>query len=459
MKAFVILVPVFLLFGGPAKSETRLTLEKAIRQAVAHNPRIGEAAANRRAIDMEVRQQQGVLLPQVRTEAEYGSERLRGFDGLSSARSKEWRKLGGEGSLVVNQLLFDGGATINQIYRQMARSDAAAWRTFERAELIALDTAEAFLDIVRYSASIQHANAYVAVHERMNAQVGARQQGGRAGLGDAEQVRERLNAARAVRADLKIRLEEAKAAFRRSVGVDANRLGGASRLSGLPKSQNDAVNQTFAYNPSLKAAHYDVVAAERDFDSSAGRFAPRVSLEGRTTGGRDSGFRVGNFDESTAKLRMDWNLFAGGTDAARRGELRERVTEAQMRTDSLQRSVRESVHRAWAARANSGTRIGALQGQIVAARRVVTAYRGEYELGQRTLLDLLNAENALFNAALSLEAARTVAVFADYQLLATTGQLLARLNIPHHTAASPLADYDRGILPKRFVSPVTGELY
>ncbi|MBN8534556.1 MAG: TolC family outer membrane protein [Rhizobiales bacterium] len=445
---FSIGISLAILMAGvlPAGAQGELSLEQAIRHAVTTNPRIKEAAANRRATDMEVRQVQGALLPQVRLQAEYGSERSRRFDGVRAAGANDPRKAGGEASVVVTQLLYDGFATVNQIYRQIARSDAAAWRTFERSELVALDTVEAYLDILRYSHSIAHANANISAHEVLSNNVSQRFAGGRAGRGDAEQVRERLNSARAVKADLQIRLDEARAAFRRSVGLEPRRLGPAKRLSGLPRSRQEALDKTLAANPSLRAASSDVTAAEREFDASSGAFGPRVSLEGRARTGRDSGFIAGGFDEASAKVRMDWNIFSGGTDSARRNELAERIYENRFRMDALRRSAFESVDRAWGAREHSGARINALMGQVTAAQQVVQAYRGEYELGQRTLLDLLNAENAMFNAKLSLEAARVVAVFSDYQLLATSGQLLSQLRINRPADAALRTDAQRGAL-------------
>ncbi|MCZ8185903.1 MAG: TolC family outer membrane protein [Beijerinckiaceae bacterium] len=451
---------VFLLLSlGTAAGQQPMTLEQAIRMAVASNPRIGEAAANRRAVDQELRQVQGGLLPQVRVQAEYGNERSRRAIASAAAGANEWRKAGGEAGIIVNQLLFDGFATLNQIYRQMARSDAAAWRTFERAELVALDTAEAFLDIQRFTASASLAAENVAVHERLAHTISQRFSGGRAGMGDQEQVNERLSAARAVLAEFRIRLEEARAAFRKSVGIAPGNLAGPLRLSGLPATRQKAFDLTIAANPTLLAATSDVTAAERDYDATTGLFLPRVGLEGRAVSGRDSSQTRGRFDETSVKLRADWLLFSGGTDTARRTELGERVAESRSRVDSLRRAAFESIDRAWGVRQFSGARIASLQGQVRAAQAVVTAYRGEYELGQRSLLDLLNAENAHFNARLSLEAARNVAVFADYQLLATTGQLLARLNIAQPRDASPTSKDARSVFPTSFGNPFKGALH
>jgi len=80
---------------------------------------------------------------------------------------------------------------------------------------------------------------------------------------------------------------------------------------------------------------------------------------------------------------------------------------------------------------------------------VVGAYSKEYELGQRTLIDLLNAENQLFNALVSLVSTQGVAVFADYQLLATMGKLLEYLKAPQPAEAEPLPIVPLGLFPTK----------
>ncbi len=96
------------------------------------------------------------------------------------------------------------------------------------------------------------------------------------------------------------------------------------------------------------------------------------------------------------------------------------------------------IDKAWAARAYSGDRIGALSRQVAADRRTIDAYTKEYELGQRSLIDLLNAQNSLFSASVSLVSIQSLAIFADFQMLAAMGHLLAYLNEPHSIDAEPL---------------------
>lgn len=445
----VVVAAVFGVVLGIAVSDSTsaMTLDEAIRKAVATNPRIGEAAANRRAVEQEVRQVQGGLLPQVRLQASTGIERNRRFDQALPPNANNWRAWGGEGEIVLRQLLFDSGATVNEIYRQMARADSAAWRTMERSELVALDTVEAYLDILRFSESVGIAQQNLAAHERLLSNVQARFSGGRAGAGDSQQVRERVNAARAILAELRIKLDEARALFRRSVGIEPPRLRPPSRLAGLPTSAADALRAAVAANPTLLAARSDVRAVEHQFDAARGAYGPTIAAEARASYGSNQNTIRGRYDDVTGRVVMNWTLFDGGTAVARRSELAERVGEAQMRYSVLQRNAKESIERAWAVRVHSGARINSLATQVQAAQRVISAYRSEYELGQRTLLDLLNAENAMFNARLSLAAARGLAVFADYQLIAATGQLLQRTRTAAPIEARVTPTSERSLFP------------
>ncbi len=167
------------------------SIHDAIDQAVRTNPGVGEAAANRRATEAELRQQQGTLLPQVRLQADAGPEKLRRDITPDPVANGSWLN-GREGSIVVRQTLFDGFTSINEIWRQSARVDAAAFRVHERTELIALDAAEAYIDVTLYLRSVTLSQVYLQAHRKICANVQARFSGGRCGEADVEQARERV---------------------------------------------------------------------------------------------------------------------------------------------------------------------------------------------------------------------------------------------------------------------------
>jgi outer membrane protein, adhesin transport system len=444
---------------GTAASAAPFTINDAIRQAVQTNPTVGEAAANRRATEAELRQTQSTLLPQVRLEALAGPERLNnpatripgvgappgglvapcaGFGGPGCTLNNDQWVAGAKGSLAIRQLLFDGFASIHDIWRQAARVDAAAARTHERSELIALDASEAYIDVVRYTRLIALAEENVKAHRSILGNVQQRFQGGRAGQGDLEQTVERVEAAEVTLTEFRRSLEDSRAKFRKAIGVEPYNLRGPGRLRGLPPTKDQVLAVAITDNPTIKAAQADTDAARQAFHAAAGKFMPTVTLEARATQGHDTDTFPGHFSEESLKVVASWDIFRGGQDVWNRVEQAERYNQTTMAHARLQRDANESIDKAWAARVVTVERIAKLEAQVASALKVITAYSKEYDLGQRSLIDLLNAENQSFNAQVSLISARSVVVFADYQLLAAMGKLLAYVRAPHPVDAEPL---------------------
>lgn len=437
MQRIFLIAVAFCAGTAAAVAGDVFTIHDAIDQAVKTHPGVGEAAANRRATEAELRQQQGTLLPQVRLQADAGPEKLRRDITPAPIGNGDWQN-GREGSIVIRQTLFDGFTSINQIWRQSARVDAAAYRVHERTELIALDATEAYIDVTRYMRLLALSQENLAAHRKIFSNVQARYSGGRSGEGDVEQARERVQGAEAAMHEFRRSLEDARAKYRKAVGLEPINLRTPGRLSGLPGSKDQTLAVALKFNPTLRAAGADSKAAKYDFHSTTGAFMPNASLELRHLRGVDSITYSGYRTEESAKVVLSWDVFRGFQDSWKRVETAERMIESTQREARLQRDAFESIDKAWSARTITNDRIAALTREVDAARKVVAAYTKEYELGQRTLIDLLNAENVLFNTYVSLISARGVAVFADYQLLAAMGQLLDYLKTAGPPEAEPL---------------------
>ena len=199
------------------------SINNAISQAVLTNPGVGEASADRRATEAELRQTQGTLLPQVRLESQLGPEKFDQQIIPPPIGNGKWLP-GREFSVVVRQILFDGFASIHDIWRQSARVNAASFRVRERTELIALDAAEAYINIVRYRRLVALANQNIANHEELFSNVQSRYSGGRAGEGDLEQALERVEAAKAALAEFRRSLDDAYSKYRKVIGLEAANL-------------------------------------------------------------------------------------------------------------------------------------------------------------------------------------------------------------------------------------------
>ncbi len=435
-------------------------INDALKQAIATNPGVGEAAANRRATELELRQQQGTLLPQVRIEGRWGPERFNQNIVPAPLGNGAWLN-GRAASLSSRQLLFDGFTSINEIWRQTARVNASAARVHERTELLALDAAEAYVDITRYLRLVAIAEDNLRVHRNLFSNVQSRFDGGRAGEGDLEQTRERVENAEAALAGFRQSLDEARAKYRKAVGLEPINLRTPGRLGGMPHTKDESLARAPQFNPTIKAADADARAAKYAFDSTAG-------ASSRTSTSRDARRRastrdtyVGHRDDVSGKVVVSWDIFRGGQDTWKRKEMAERYIEGTMAHARLQRDAVESIDKAWAARTLTADRIASLTRQIASDRKVIVSYQKEYELGQRSLVDLLNGQNQLFNGLVSLISTQGVAVFADYQLLAAMGGLIEYVKAPPPADAAPLPIQPFGLFPTKLppillTAPVSG---
>jgi outer membrane protein, adhesin transport system len=466
MKSAYLAIASFILAMGPAGAAEPFSINDALKQAAHTNPGVGEASANRRATESELRQTQSTLLPQVRIDASYGREKFDqsvctttvcGATGsalpVPTLGAGVWRN-GSQESVVVRQLLFDGFASIHDIWRQSARVNAAAFRVRERTELIALDAAEAYVDVVRYLRLVALAEQNVATHEKIFSNVNSRFSGGRAGEGDLEQARERVENARAQLDEFRRSLDDARSKYRKVVGLEPVNVRFPGPLGGMPGTKDEALAVAIRFNATILAAQADVDAAKHAFRVTDGLFVPTVALEGRATHYDNSYPFLGlTHEDYSGRVVMSWDIFRGGQDTWKRSEQAERSIQATMAHARLQRDALESIDKAWAARTITRTRIADLTRQLQADRKTIAAFDKEYELGQRSLIDLLNAQNQYFNAAVSLTSARGVVVFADYQLLAAMGTLLEYLKAPPPVDAAPLDSIPFGIIGYKLPTP------
>ena len=455
MRSAYLAIAGLLLAISPGAAEP-FSINDALRESAKSHPGIGEAAANRRATETELRQTQSTLLPQVRVDAYWGREK---FDQSASVVSGSalpiptigtgvWRD-GNYQSLVVRQLIFDGFASIHDIWRQSARVNAAAFRVRERTELLALDGAEAYIDVVRYLRLVALSDQNVATHEKIFSNVNSRFAGGRAGEGDLEQARERVENAKAQRDDFRKLLEDARAKYRKVVGLEPFNLRFPGPLAGMPSSRDESLAVAIRFNPTILAAQADADAAKHAFRVTDGAFVPTIALEGRATRFDNTYPYIQGVthEDYSGRVVMSWDIFRGGQDVWKRSEAAERSVQATMAHARLQRDALESIDKAWGARTITRTRIADLVRQLEAGRKTIAAYNKEYELGQRSLIDLLNAQNQYFNTSVSLTSARGVVVFADYQLLAAMGTLLEYLKAPPPVDAAPLDSIPFAVFP------------
>jgi outer membrane protein, adhesin transport system len=411
------------------------TLEETIRAALATNPEIGVVREDRRAVDQELRQARALRMPQVDVRAAAGPE----FTNSPTTRGRASRPAGGssgttlmrlESQLTLQQMLFDGFSTQSEIDRQTARVDSAAYRVQEAAEFIALNSVEAHLDVLRNEQLVELAADNIASHERILGQVSELERLGRIGIADVRQGESRFANSRQVLAVAEGNLLDARARYQAVVGQEASALlRPAPPVHELPASSQAAAMLASVHSPTVFIAASDVDVAQAEITGSRAGFYPRFDIEAGVGANENiDGVRGSNVGAS-ALLVMRLNLFRGGADIAREREAFARFNEARQELARARRNAEEEARLSYNALTTARARTAALRDQVEAQRLTRDAYLSQFEVAQRTLLDVLDAENEYFITRSALVTAELTQEFAVYRVLAVAGRMLEALAI------------------------------
>ena len=433
-----------LLAAGEASA---ISLKDSIAISIDANPQIGEAIENREAIQFELRQAAGLFLPSVDLEASAGIRQL---------NSPGRRVLGIDDDTLyptdveirATQNIFDGYERRGELERQAARVDGASFRVLERSEFIALQVTREYFEILLQHRIIASTRQNVAFHRQILGDIRAGESSGSLTAADRQQAEERLFAARAQLKQAEEDLASAKIRFNNLVGVPVGTASLPPSIShALPRGLQDAIGTARKNNPRLKIATADIDAAAALVKKARAGFYPKFFLEGRARSGYDIDGVETHTDDLEGRVVMKWNLFRGGIDEANVQEQVRWTSEARMKLHQVHREVEEAVRISWERKHRQRELAGLYSQQLNTNVQLVSSYRQQFGVGQRSLLDVLDAQNSRFNSAVLRDTAVYASRFADWRLLAATGTLLDTLSLAAPEQAVAIAREEVGVPP------------
>jgi len=419
------------VFCGLPLAASAESLGDVVRDALNDNPDVAEARNQWLARREEVRAAEGGFLPNVDLNAGIGYEytdspstRAAGKDSEELTR----RELG----LTVRQMLFDGWGTRSEVERQQARTESAAARLLAVGESTALTATQAYVNLGRFQSLLTISEESLEVHRRIEDQIRLRSEAGVGRRADYDQVLSRVALAEVNLLAAQVNLRDARTTFKRVVG----RAPGEQPIEidgldpeGVPGSLDEALAIAQSSNPVLQVAAADIEAAKAQAEAARQFDYPRFDLEigGNLDDNLDG--TEGRVDDLEAMLRMRYNLYRGGSDAARKRAAALNVNEARDVRDRSVLQLEETLQLAWAAYQATGAQLPLLEQQVTAALATRDAYAKQFNIGQRTLLDVLNAENEVTQARQSVVATRADNLLARYRLLEAMGILVDELGV------------------------------
>ncbi|HET7604473.1 MAG TPA: TolC family protein [Sphingomicrobium sp.] len=440
-------------------------LREAVQSALATNPQIRQAVSNRAATQQELEQGKGLYYPRVSVEGSAGVRNLRNPTRrrIGIADKTLWPI---EGDLIVDQLLFDSGGRAAEVRRQAARSDAAAARVQERSEFVALNVSRTYIDYLLQQRLVAIAQDNVTFHERLAGDLREGVAKGSISIADQQQAEERLQAARARVTEAREDLDTAAITFQTLTGVPIDTVSMPPDLTQcMPATLQEAEAAARVTNPRVREAMADLATSREEIRAARAELGPKFSLEGRARAGHD----IDGFEGRTTDLQalgvLRWTLYNGGTKEANVREQQERTNEVHARLFQRTREAEEDVRSAWSRLQNQTALASELEAQGRISDDLLLSYREQFNIGRRSLLDVLDAQNSRYNVQQQAETARLAKLYAQYRVLAAENRLIECLGVQapaaaqqtemarYHVNPIPPADLQENSIPSPALAP------
>jgi len=402
-------------------------LRSYAQKAVVNNPEVTARYNALRASIDEIDVARGAYYPRIDLLAGTGKERNE--SDFAAIGTQSFSRNGV--ALSLNQMLWDGLATYNEVRRLGHGSLVRFFEFMEASEVIALEAARAYYDVLRFRELVKISELNYIQHKQTFDQIELRFKSG-AGRGvDREQAAARLALADSNLVNETSNLHDVTARFQRIIGEPpAAQLSGAPfPVAGFPASREAAVKLALMQQPGITAATENVRAVQAQLEVRRSPFQPRLEARLRDGTGRNYEGSLGRNASSVAELVLSWNLFNGGSDMARVRQFSNALNNAKDLRDKACRDVRQTLSIAYNDAAKLADQIKYLQLQTQATEKARDAYRKQFDIGQRSLLDLLNSENELYQAKRALINANYDREIAYARVYNSTGALLPQLGL------------------------------
>ena len=413
------------LLPGVARAET---LREALEFAYVNNPTIMSALLSVKMSAEDIALRKAGKLPTIAATGMVSGAFSTVGSQFTTSRSHRL-------SLSYNQTLFDNFQTESQIEQARAFTELSKYALRNAEQNVLLSVATAYMNVVRDSQLVASRQENVSFFE---AQVESSETRLRLGEGteiEVSQARTRLAAAVASYRAAVASLTTSQAAYERWVGHKPRNLSSGYNFNGmLPPSLEAALASSESNNPAILTARAAIRAAQAGSDAARAAFGPTISLIGSLCGvgcsqaDPDAGGVTGSIS-----LQFSIPIYAGGSLGA--SVRKANLAQIQSEVDALSArdQVRESVISAWASMQNAAAQIQSAQSAVASGQLVVEGTIRERDVGQKTTLDVLNAQAELTSAREALISASASRVIASFALLAAAG----RLSSPACMRASP----------------------
>ena len=430
-------LPTHLAAATSPATKPSLTLSEALAVAYETNPQLAAQQASLRATDEGVAIANGGWRPTISAGGTYGYQQfyftpitVPGFGTFSTISAHPL-----QGAITVTQPILRGGRTIAEIGRAKALVRSARAQLLAAEQTVLLSAATSYMDVVRDSAILDLRQHNVELLKKQAEATQAQFNAGSLTRTDVAQSQARLAGSQSDLTAAQSQLEISRANFAQAIGRAPETLEIEPALPpAMPTGVDDSITLALKQNPSIVSARENEVAADYSVDDAIGTMLPTLSVQGQygysqgslitPTGSTAIGGNTSHALTLTGQLNIP--IYQAGVEEATVRQAKELHAQAQLNVQVSDLQVRQAVAAAWA---EFEAAEASITSNEAAERANEIAFEGvskEQQVGGRTILDVLNAEQELLNAAVALVSAKRNAEVAAFQVLAASGSLTAK---------------------------------
>jgi len=391
---------------------------------------------NREAVGHDLDKSKGRWYPKLDIRGGYGSD---SYNSEFNNNDGDWDSRG-ELSAILSQRLYDGGEASSQIRLDERRAASLDYRVFDNAESLALDAVIANMEVYRQRELLFLAEENAKAHRDILSSLKEREEAGAGSVADVTQTQARLAMAQASIEKTRSALQAALNEYQRLTGVLPGKIAMTPYPQNLiPASLDEMTAQAVGNNPKINAAGEDVNAEAERINIAKANYHPYVYAELSTS--YSDGVENQDYWERTdaAMVRFNWNLYNGGSDVAGHKATKARKRQAEADKYDLTLAVESETKTTWAQYMSSLNEVKEYTSAVQYNRNTKEIYLEQFGVAQRSLLDVLDSENEVFQSSSQLVTSSVNEQIAAYKLMALSGNLISALGVDPALYKDPAA--------------------
>lgn len=408
------------------------TLTQAVTAAFKTHPTLEAAIASREAASYEKREKFSDLFPKLNVRSAGG--RVYGDNstsrGLSVTRGAGYSDYF-EGSVTMSQMIFDGFETYRRLDALESRYKAADQDIVDSRETLAMEVVLTYLDLLRGQETLAMMENHHQTLEGYKQKIHSLVESGAADETMAVQAQDIQIQLENTMANTKGQIAKALSTYRALIGHEPAGMLSVPDLpyDFIPENIDRAIDTAKAAHPMLQSAMLEEKATKSEAEAEKGVLYPDVTGELSYLKRDQEDLIGGEVEDAKAIVRVNWNLSLGGGEVARIKNRKQRHYESKARRRDIERRLEEEVRKSWADMQTAQIQLSLINKRRQLNEELLATNKTQFEGARVNILQVMQSENALFNAKVGLLNADYRYIAAQYKTLANIGRLQDALRV------------------------------